>query len=152
MHEKMPRKPDAAGLIRNDDRNGWHAMEPQPGVGFRRMRRMDIVFADEIRIDAEFQDSATKPNGGRIAVHEYGIGVTAEPASGRILTLDTEPRVLPYGKCPAVSASLPQLLGGRLADLRRAVPVTLARAAGCTHLNDALRAMADVPALLRHIS
>ena len=148
----IDRKPNAADLWRADDPHGWHAMEPQPGVGFRRMRRMDIALADEIRIDAEFQDSATKPAGGRISVHEYGIGVTADPVSLRMLSLDTDPRVLPYRECPAVSANLPQLLGERLSDLRRAVPVALAGAAGCTHLNDALRAMADVPALLRHIS
>lgn len=149
IHEKMPRKPDAASLLRADDPVGWHAMETQDGVGFRRMRRMDIVRTEEISIDAEFQDSATKPDGGRIAVHEYSIRATADQVSSKLLSLEAEPRVLPYGECPGVMSNLPRLLGEPLGAMRRAVPAALPGAAGCTHLNDALRALADVPALLR---
>jgi hypothetical protein len=149
----MTGKPDAVDFVRADDPEGWHALPPQDGApGFRRARRIDIRLADRVVIDAEFQDSAAKPGGGRIAVHEYGLTVTANPENFEILSIDTEPRVLPHPECPGVSANLPRLLGVRLDALRREVPVSLAGIAGCTHLNDALRALADVPALLRHLA
>lgn len=151
LQGRLEGKPDAASLLRADDPDGWHAMEDQPGVGFRRMRRMDLALGDRIRIDAEFQDSATKPGGGRISVHEYSIGATADPATHQLLALESDPRVLPYRECPSASANLPRLFGQRLDDMRRAVPAALPGAAGCTHLNDALRALADVPALLHHL-
>jgi hypothetical protein len=43
------------------------------------------------------------------------------------------------------------MVGKTLAQLREAVLDELRGVAGCTHLNDALRALADVPVLLRHI-
>jgi hypothetical protein len=145
--------PQAADLPRADEPDGWHAMLSQAGSpGFRRLRRIDVTCGGEqIVIDGEFQDSATRPEGGRIAVHEYGFAVIAERASHAILSIETDPRVLPYGECPSVSANLPRLHGQRLDDLRRAVPASLPGAAGCTHLNDALRGLADVPALLHHL-
>lgn len=141
----------AAALVRSDDPEGWHAMEPQTGVGFRRVRRIDVSAGPCIVIDAEFQDSYARPGGGRNAVHEYGLVLTAEPETLAILAIKADPRVLPYAECPSVSASLPRLLGTRLADLRKTVPVAMAGAAGCTHLNDAFRALADVPWLLHHM-
>jgi hypothetical protein len=39
------------------------------------------------------------------------------------------------------------MLGERLADFRTAVPRMLFKVLGCTHLNDVLRNLADVPTL-----
>jgi hypothetical protein len=38
-----------------------------------------------------------------------------------------------------------------LADFRDAVLATLPGTLGCTHLNDVLRALADVPTLVAHL-
>lgn len=143
---------DAVLRQRSEDPGGWHVMPEQDCVGFRRVRRIDIARGATIRIDAEFQDSATRPGGSRFAVHEYGLRVEADGDTHAILSIAVDPRVLPYGECPAVAANLPRLYSERLEDLRQAVPASLPGAAGCTHLNDALRGLADVPALLRYLA
>jgi len=43
------------------------------------------------------------------------------------------------------------MVGTPLADMREEVLTRLPGVAGCTHLNDALRALAEVPALTRHL-
>lgn len=138
----------AADLPRADDPRGWHELQDQEGVGFRRARRIDIAFGEVILIDAEFQDSGTRPDGRRNAIHEYGLRVTADRDSHEVLSATAEPRVLPYRECPSAQISLKQLLGTPLPALRERVRTELAGPAGCTHLNDALRALADVPALM----
>jgi hypothetical protein len=140
----------AADLVRADDPAGWHELAARSGPGLRRARRIDVRCEAQIVIDAEFQDSALRPGGGRAAVHEYGLRATADPVSLRILSIEAEPRVLPYPECPAAAAGLSRLVGAPLAELRERVLVEFAGVAGCTHLNDAVRALAEVPALLEH--
>jgi hypothetical protein len=136
-----------------DDPEGWHAFTPQDGVtAMRRARWIDVWREDDtIRIDAGFQDSATTPAGGRVAIHEYGLKATANT---RTLTLDSvaaDPRVLPFRECPSATLSLPKILGTPLPRLREEVLTLFPRTAGCTHLNDALRALAEVPVLLERL-
>jgi len=45
-----------------------------------------------------------------------------------------------------------RMVGTLLTDLRAAVLQELKGIAGCTHLNDALRALAEVPALARALA
>lgn len=117
----------------------------------RRARRMDVRRLDtRIVIDAAFQDSATTPSGGRAVVHEYRLSATADAQSLRLLSVEAEPRVLPFVECPSATANLSRLLGTRLPELRDKVLAELRGTAGCTHLNDAVRALAEVPALAEH--
>jgi hypothetical protein len=137
------------------DPEGWHAFPPSPdGPGFRRARRIDVTrdAAGPIRIDAAFQDSATQPGGGRIAVHEYRIVATVDPQRLTLLTLDPEPRILPYSECPGAVHNARRLIGSSIAEVRTTVLGELRGPAGCTHLNDALRALAEVPRLAEHLS
>ena len=136
-----------------DDPEGWHAFSPQDGVvAMRRARWIDVWRdCDVIRIDAGFQDSATTPAGGRVAIHEYGLKATADAVSPTLLTVAADPRVLPFRECPAAANNLPKILGAPLSELREEVLKQFPRTAGCTHLNDALRALAEVPALLRRM-
>jgi hypothetical protein len=118
----------------------------------RRARWIDVWReGDVIRIDAGFQDSATTPAGGRVAIHEYGLQATADAGSRALLTVSADPRVLPFRECPAAVNNLPKILGAPLAALREEVLKQFPRTAGCTHLNDALRALAEVPALLARL-
>jgi hypothetical protein len=55
---------------------------------------------------------------------------------------------LPFAECPAAAANVAWLLGRPLPDLRHGVLEVLRGVDCCTHLNDALRALADVTALL----
>ncbi|MBV7477597.1 DUF2889 domain-containing protein [Pseudomonas sp. PDM31] len=141
-----------SALAHPDDPAGWHKLPASNGVNMRRARRIDVWREDgRLQIDAMFQDSASSPDGGRIAVHEYGLQATADACSGKILSLMAQPRVLPYQECPAAAGNVTRLIGVPLAELRQQVPVALRRELGCTHLNDALRALAEVPALAAFI-
>jgi hypothetical protein len=116
----------------------------------RRARRIDVrLGGGVIEIDSMFQDSCTEPSGGRMAVHEYRLEATADPVSGELLSLRAEPRVLPYNECPLAAGNTGTLLGTPLAELRTVVLEQFKGTKGCTHLNDALRALAEVPVLVQ---
>jgi hypothetical protein len=143
----------APDLRNPDDPEGWHRFTDQAGaVGMRRARRIDVRLNDKhIIIDAAFQDSATTPAGGRAVVHEYDLSATADAQSLRLLSVEAQPRVLPFVECPNATLNLSRLLGTPLPELRDKVLAELRGTAGCTHLNDALRALADVPALVNYL-
>jgi len=135
-------------LVNPDDPAGWHPLAAQEGVGMRRGRWIDIwQDAGLIRIEAGFQDSSTAPHGGRDAVHEYRVSATADLNGMALLSVAADPRVLPYRECPAAAANIDRLIGTPLKDFRNEVLDQLPGTLGCTHLNDVLRALADVPHL-----
>lgn len=139
-----------AGDLRNPaDPEGWHEFHEDEGAGFRRARRIDVTRdgSGVIRIDTAFQDSAKRREGGRGAVHEYRIALTADPDTLEILTLDPEARILPFSECPGAIHNARRLIGTRLPDIRDTVLERLRGPEGCTHLNDAMRALAEVPKL-----
>jgi hypothetical protein len=130
-----------------NDPEGWHAFPAVNGVSMRRARRIDVWLDDAIIVDSAFQDSASTPNGGRSVVHEYRLKLTADPDSLRVLSVEAEPRVLPFVECTTAPANLQRLVGTPLIELRHKVLAELRGVAGCTHLNDAMRALAEVPSL-----
>jgi len=81
----------AAELCNPDDPGGWHEFPVLEGISMRRARRIDVRVSDVIVIDAAFQDSATTPAGGRAAVHEYSLTVTADPVSLKVLSVEAGP-------------------------------------------------------------
>lgn len=128
---------------------GWHPLLEQQGVGMRRARRMDVWVDDRIWIDVGFQDSATSPEGGRIAVHEYSVRASASAESCELMSLEARAHVLPYRECPEAVNNIGRVVGRRLGEFRSEVPTVLPGVLGCTHLNDVLRSLSDVPALVR---
>jgi hypothetical protein len=130
----------------------WHAHPRPEGVTMRRARRID-AWADGpvLSVDAFFQDSSTLPEGGRQAIHEYTLTARAELATGTVRAVAPVARVLPYDECPLAVGIVSALHGLPLSELRGAVLERLRGPLGCTHLNDMLRALADVPALARHV-
>ena len=56
-----------------------------------------------------------------------------------------DPRILPYAECPAAALNVQRLVGHAVDEFRQDVIETLPGILGCTHLNDVLRALADVP-------
>ncbi|MEW9855312.1 DUF2889 domain-containing protein [Novosphingobium sp. M1R2S20] len=141
---------DAGDLVNPSDPRGWHALYEQDGPGFRRARRIDVVrdpIAGTLRIDSAFQDSAKQREGGRVAVHEYALRATCDAGTLEILTLEAEPLILPFSECPGAIGTAQRLVGKRLDAIRDEVLALLRGPEGCTHLNDALRALADVPKL-----
>ncbi len=136
-------------LVNPADPLGWHEMVVQTGVGMRRSRRLDVWIEDgKIQIDVAFQDSGTSPDGGRVAVHEYLVTAVADLETRELLELTPDPRILPYPECPGAVANAQRIIGSRLDDLRLRVLDLLPGTLGCTHLNDVMRSLADVPALV----
>jgi hypothetical protein len=135
-----------------DDDLAWHRHACPEGVAMRRARRIDVRAAGPvIHVDAFFQDSSTLPAGGRQAIHEYTLTARADLETGTVRAVTPVPRVLPYDECPLAVGNVGVLAGLPLRDLRGAVLERLRGPLGCTHLNDMLRALADVPDLARHL-
>lgn len=129
------------------DPEGWHAMDATSGPGARRVRRIDLWREGaNIRVEGGFQDSAPQPDGTRVAVHEYRIEALVDEA-GILVELSAEGLILPYAECPGSVLQIQRMVGRKVADLRESVSIELAGPLGCTHLNDVLRSLADVPAL-----
>ena len=57
------------------------------------------------------------------------------------------PRVLPFPECPWAAHHTSQLVGHPVRTFRTDVQETLTEMECCTHLNDMLRCLAEVPAL-----
>lgn len=150
-----PPQADAGDLRNPDDPNGWHDMDDGENPNFRRARRIDVVHdraAGIIAIEAAFQDSSLRASGGRVAIHEYSLVATADPATRRLLSIEPRPHILPFGECPGAVVNAQRLVGLPLSELREAVIEHLRGTAGCTHLNDALRALAEVPRLADYLA
>jgi hypothetical protein len=145
---------DAGDLRNPEDPEGWHELFDAEGPGFRRARRIDVTRDDDaglIRIESAFQDSAKRKEGGRVAIHEYNLSATADLQTGEILTLEPEARILPFSECPGAVRNTQRLVGLRIDDIRDEVLAHLRGTQGCTHLNDALRALAEVPKLAGYL-
>jgi hypothetical protein len=135
---------------RADDAFGWHALTAQTGVAMRRARRMDAWLEGAVQVDAWFQDSGTAPGGdGRLAVHEYRLSAEADQMADQLISVNAVAAVLPFPECPSAVANVQRLVGQPLSTLRQMVLTELPGALGCTHLNDVLRCLADVPALVQ---
>jgi hypothetical protein len=138
-------------LVNPDDPIGWHDLPEQAGRPLaRRARRID-VWRDEgvLKVDAGFQDSGPNPQGTRTAIHEYRVYAEVNEADGTLLALQALPLILPFRECPGASMKASRMVGQNVGEFRQAVLDTLVGTVGCTHLNDVLRALADVPTLAR---
>lgn len=135
-----------------DDSESWHAMPEQEGPAMRRARRID-AWRDGglVIVDAGFQDSGTSPTGGRRGVHEYRVHAEIDAATDTLLTLQALPLILPFAECPGASVKAARMVGRNVGEFRSAVLDILPGTLGCTHLNDVLRSLADVPAMIRQL-
>jgi hypothetical protein len=145
-------KTEVGPLVNPNDLQGWHHLPQQEGPSFRRARRIDLWKEDGlIRCDVGFQDSGPSPQGTRMAVHEYQVSATVDPMDMTVTSLEATPRILPYRECPGAAANIHKLIGHLVTDFRQDVLNVLPGILGCTHLNDVLRALADVPVLSGHL-
>lgn len=140
-------------LSHPDDPAGWHELPTLvPQASLRRARRMDAWIDGVMRVEAHFQDSALTPDGGRVAVHEYTLHADADPETLELLDVRADPRILPNPECPEAVDNIARLVGIPLPKLRSAALTELRGVLGCTHLNDTLRALADMPKVVRALS
>ena len=135
-------------LVDPADPQGWHVVDVQPEIAMRRARRIDVWEEDgAIAIDAMFRDSCWDPGGTEVVVHEYQILGMADPDSGVLLSVEALPRVLPYVECPGAAPNATWMAGTDLRTMRIKVLERLRATDCCTHLNDGLRSLAEVPIL-----
>jgi len=117
----------------------------------RRRRRIDVLPDAEgaaWSFDAHFRDSY-RDDEGETVVHEYTAVGRVDAATEVVLDAEATPRVLPWFECPEAAASATRLAGRPLDSLRAGVRAEFLGASTCTHLNDMLRALADVGILAR---
>jgi hypothetical protein len=135
-------------LVDPADPLGWHVVDAQPEIAMRRARRIDVWEQDGVLgVDAMFRDSCWDPGGAEAVIHEYQIFATADPETGVLLSVEAVPRVLPYVECPEAAANAGWMTGTDLREMRTKVLERLRATDCCTHLNDGLRSLAEVPVL-----
>ncbi|WP_045877901.1 DUF2889 domain-containing protein [Pseudofrankia sp. DC12] len=141
----------AVGPIEGADPDGWHEAAPLPEHGMRRRRRLDVwrePGEPEIRVECFFRDSHMDEGGIETALHEYTVHATVDPDTTTFTSCVADFGALPWQECPMALASAGRLVGLRPDGLRRHVRDTFTGISTCTHLNDTLRSMEDVGALI----
>jgi hypothetical protein len=139
--------PHPQALADPADPLGWHELHPHPDIAMRRARRIDVWWEDgALQIDAMFRDSVWDPDGLECVLHEYQMLGWADE-EGTLRAINAVPRVLPYAECPLAAPNAAWLEGTPVRALRGEVLQRLKNADCCTHLNDALRSLAEVPLL-----
>ena len=145
----MPRQdcPPAPSL-EDGDPLAWHIQPALPAGAMRRRRRIDVFAEGEgWGVDAMFRDTFGEPEGHEGVLHEYTLVASLDEGL-TITAIEATARVLPFEECPWAAPNVDRLVGQAVPALRQVVPDVLGGVAGCTHLNDLLRALADTPVLL----
>ncbi len=132
------------------DTGGMHTVEPLRAQGMRRFRRLDLRPDDALSADfaAHFRDSHVDGDGTETIVHEYTVDGSVDASTRTIMSVNANVRVLPWQECPGAIGSAARIQGMALAELRGRVRGEFVGTSTCTHLNDTLRAIADLDALL----
>jgi Protein of unknown function (DUF2889) len=147
--DRLPHFLRAAGPLEEpSDPWAWHPIEAAPAVCMRRRRRIDAWLSGrDIEVDLHFRDSLWDPDHTELAVHEYTVRATLEADTHVLTAITATPRVLPFPECPWAAPHASELIGQRVGGFRTRVQDTLDELRCCTHLNDALRGLAEVPVL-----
>jgi Protein of unknown function (DUF2889) len=116
----------------------------------RRFRRLDLlpVDAGAADFDAHFRDTHLDGDGVETIVHEYTVVGTVDTSTRTIVSVTANVHVLPWQECPGAIGSAARVEGLTLSELRRRIRGEFVGVSTCTHLNDTLRAIADLGALL----
>ena len=129
---------------------GLHAVEPVRPHRMRRLRRLDLLPVDaaSAAFDAHFRDTHVDGDDVETIVHEYTVAGSVDTATRTITAVTADVRVLPWQECPGAIGSAARVVGMTLSELRGRVRGEFVGTTTCTHLNDTLRAIADLDSLL----
>ena len=139
-------------VVLDDDTWAWHKVADIAGPSLWRLRALDVWYEDNmICATTQFQDSASLPNSAscRRVMHEYRVTAIIDPCDFVLRAVEVTTGVLPFPTCFAAPASAGRLVGRPVSTFGKLVSMDLAGTAGCTHLNEALKALQDVPAIAR---
>jgi hypothetical protein len=128
----------------------FHA-EPDPRPRSMRRRRILDVTArgGGYEVYEYFRDSHFDADLREGALHEYEVHARAAADEGcRLERIDVVPHALPFGECPLAAPNAADLAGASLRVITGTVKERLNGTRSCTHLNDTLRFLRYVPALL----
>jgi DUF2889 family protein len=141
--------PEAPSVESDDDAHAWHDFDALPAHGMRRRRRIDVWHERGLgHVNAFFRDSHFDDDRVETIVHEYTVHATVDLPTSTFLSCDADAGQLPYAECLNAPASARRLAGAPVDGLRGWVRDTFVGPTTCTHLNDTLRALEDVGALL----
>ena len=68
-----------------------------------------------------------------------------------LVSVEATPRALPFPECRWAAPNAERLVGMPVDRFRTTVQETLTQLQACTHLNDMLRCLAEVPALVQSL-
>ncbi len=146
----IPPPPDwcpSAGDLAAADPMGRHTLPALPRQGMRRARRLDVWREGPgLGGSVGFRDTFVGGDGEEQTLHEYSAAV-AVGADGVLTRCAPRPHVLPHRECPVGALSARAALGRPVAGLRESVSLDFFGPSTCTHLNDLLRGLADLPRL-----
>jgi hypothetical protein len=149
----LHRGPVASDIRAADDALAWHQFDPLPLQATRRHRRLDVWrTGDTATFDCFFRDSFAGADGVETVVHEYSVGGAVDIATSRFLSCEAAAGPLPYPECPNALASAGRISGASVSGLRLEVRDNFVGPSTCTHLNDTLRSLEDVAALVDALS
>ncbi len=143
----------AGELMEPRDPWAWHEIDPAPSICFRCRRRMDVSSdgSGMFQVDAHYRDSVWGNKNTELALHEYSMRAAVVAATGTLHSISVEPRVLPFPECPTVSKHASILEGSLVIDFSTSVGRRLRGLECCTHLNDMLRGLVEVPGLTKFL-
>jgi Protein of unknown function (DUF2889) len=128
------------------DSHGMHDVEPLRAHGMRRFRRVDVGPTGDF--DAHFRDTHVDGDGAETIVHEYTVVGAVDTSTRTITSVTADVRVLPWQECPGAIGSATRVVGMVLSEVRERIRGEFVGTSTCTHLNDTLRALGDLDALL----
>jgi hypothetical protein len=127
----------------------WHEHPPLPPSSTRRRRRVDVwIDGASAHVETFFRDSYTRPDGAETAIHEYTVRGEVGLGDLTFRRCVADFGALPWPECPGALASAGRLVGTPAGGLRQRVRGEFYGVGTCTHLNDTLRALEDVGALI----
>jgi hypothetical protein len=130
----------------------WHEDEPSEPVSVRRRRMLEVRPADGgVEIEGYFRDDYRGADGAQRIIHEYGLHARAVGHPLVLESITPRPGALPMEFCPLAVNNVAQLAGVVLDDVEVSVRRVLRGPAGCTHLNDEIRSLRMVGALLARL-
>ena len=138
---------------------------PQPALAPMATRRERVLevgarevagprgMRDQVPVTIRYRDSYADPDGLSRALHEWTVHtVLTGPGSGsgevRFGEFAVEAGRLPWVECPAAGLSARRLDGRAVGDVEQMIGSGFAGISTCTHLNDTLRGLAELPDLI----